>query len=75
MQKNHLEAEFGRRLEELENMKKRHREEETKLEHESTTLSEKLDNLGNLPPILNCMQMYSQIITSKCPELFSTNEY
>merc|ERR1711994_1056886 len=43
VERDGLEVELGRRLEELEEMKKRHREEETKLQLEITSLSEKLD--------------------------------
>ena len=50
-----VEVELARRLEELEEMKRRHREEETKLQLEITTLSEKLDSLISLPPAHNFM--------------------
>ena len=49
VERDGLEVELGRRLEELEEMKKRHREEETKLELEITTISEKLDGLVTAP--------------------------
>ena len=50
-----IEVELARRLEELEEMKTRHREEETKLQLEIATLSEKLDTLVSLPPAHNFM--------------------
>ena len=56
VERDGLEIELARRLEELEDMKKRHREEETKLQLEITTLSEKLDSLVTLPPVHNYMQ-------------------
>ena len=54
-----LEFELGKRIEELEEMKKRHREEETKLQLEITTLSEKLDSLPAVPAASNLIQRYS----------------
>ena len=51
-----LEFELGKRIEELEEMKKRHREEETKLQLEITTLSEKLDSLPAVPAASNLIQ-------------------
>ena len=51
-ERRQLERDLGRKLEELDDMKKRHREEEDLLEQQVQLLSEKLDNL-HLPPILN----------------------
>lgn len=56
VERDGLEVELGRRLEELEEMKKRHREEETKLQLEITSLSEKLDNLPSMPAANNFIQ-------------------
>ena len=49
VERDGLEVELGRRLEELEEMKKRHREEEIKLQNEITAISEKLDSLPSMP--------------------------
>ena len=53
VERDGLEVELGRRLEELDEMKKRHREEETKLQLEITTISEKLDSLATAPAAQN----------------------
>ena len=50
-ERRQLEEDLGRKLEELHNMKKRHQEEETRVETEIQALSEKLDNLA-VPPEL-----------------------
>ena len=59
VERSGIEVELAGRIEELENMKKRHREEETKLQLEITSLSEKLDSLVSLPPVLNSIQRYT----------------
>ena len=51
-----LEVELGRRLEELDQMKKRHREEESKLQLEITAISEKLDSLATATSAHNLTQ-------------------
>ena len=50
-ERRQLEEDLGRKLEELHKMKKRHQEEETRVQEEIQTLSEKLDNL-TVPPVL-----------------------
>ena len=50
-ERRQLEEDLGRKLEELHKMKKRHQEEETRVETEIQALSEKLDNL-TVPPEL-----------------------
>ena len=56
VERDGLEVELARRLEELEEMKKRHKEEETKLEMEITAISEKLDGLALAPSAHNFTQ-------------------
>ena len=58
VERDGLEVELGRRIEELEEMKKRHREEETKLQLEITSLSEKLDSLPSMPAASHLIQRY-----------------
>jgi hypothetical protein len=50
-EKRQLENDLGRKLEELDKMKKRHREEENRVEKEIGVLTEKMDNL-TVPPVL-----------------------
>ena len=58
VERDGLEVELARRIEELEEMKKRHREEETKIQLEITGISEKLDSLASNPPVHSFMQRY-----------------
>lgn len=51
-EKRQLETDLARKIEEFENMKKRHREEEDRVQNEISLLSEKLENLA-VPPILD----------------------
>ncbi len=48
-EKRQIESDLGRKLEELDLMKKRHREEEARVEGDIAVLTEKLDSI-ELPP-------------------------
>ena len=50
-ERRQLEADLARKLEELEEMKRRHREEEARLQREVAMLTEKMDSL-EIPPRL-----------------------
>ena len=50
-ERRQLEADLARKLEELEEMKRRHREEEARLQREVAMLTEKMDSL-EIPPTL-----------------------
>ena len=50
-ERRQLEADLARKLEELEEMKRRHREEEARLQREVAMLTEKMDSL-DIPPTL-----------------------
>ena len=50
-EKRQLETDLARKLEEFEQMKRRHREEESRVEMEINVLSEKLESLV-IPPAL-----------------------
>ena len=50
-ERRQLEADLARKLEELEGMKRRHREEEARLQREVAMLTEKMDSL-EIPPTL-----------------------
>ena len=50
-ERRQLEADLARKLEELEETKRRHREEEARLQREVAMLTEKMDSL-EIPPTL-----------------------
>ena len=50
-ERRQLEADLARKLEELDEMKRRHREEEARVQREIALLTEKMDSL-EIPPML-----------------------
>ena len=52
-ERRQLEADLARKLEELEEMKRRHREEEARLQREVAMLTEKMDSLEIRPTLLS----------------------